>query len=456
MGVFSFFSSAPQPPPSLLKSIPQSLPNLPNIPLQLPKNFPESKLQLFAIAGAATLGTVALATALSGPSGTARPKAIPSPKDTVLPELSDEAVKDLPYPPFALPGSRDVDSPYGNIQVYEWGPEDGDRVLLIHGISTPSVALARLAHKLVQKGCRVMLFDLFGRGYSCAPDPSVYRYDSALYTNQIFLCLQSSPIPWRSFHVIGYSLGGAIAADFTSYFPALVSGLVLIAPGGLIRPQHIGWGSKFLYSPNGYLPEWMVESFAGRRLWTGPESARTIEPEPEVEISDTSSLISAVTDDGGKIGHKNLLKGIPNSTAGNVVDWQIQNHRGFVKAFISSIRYAPIHSQHERWQQIGKNIDNGIGRMKNKQVYVILGENDPIIIADEISADVKEALGEHNVRIEVLKDTGHEIPIERPSEITRLVREMFRGTTAATASSSSKREREHKGKKSSSSRSKHT
>ena len=161
MGVFSFLSSTPQPPPSLLKSIPQSLPkvDLSNLPA-LPKNFPQSRLQLYAIAGAATLSTIVLATSLRSTLGTEKPKAIPSPKDTVLPQLSDEAVKDLPYPPFALPGSRDIDTPYGNIQVYEWGPDDGDRVLLIHGISTPSVALARLAHKLVQKGCRVMLFGM--------------------------------------------------------------------------------------------------------------------------------------------------------------------------------------------------------------------------------------------------------------------------------------------------------
>ena len=67
-------------------------------------------------------------------------------------------VSTLPYPPDALPGARDVVSPYGSIRVYEWGPDHGDRILLIHGISTPSIALSDLAHRLVAKGCRVMLF----------------------------------------------------------------------------------------------------------------------------------------------------------------------------------------------------------------------------------------------------------------------------------------------------------
>lgn len=68
-------------------------------------------------------------------------------KDTIvesprksLPRLPSEIAK-LPYPPDVLPGARDVDSPYGSMRVYEWGPEDGRKVLLIHGISTPSIAL---------------------------------------------------------------------------------------------------------------------------------------------------------------------------------------------------------------------------------------------------------------------------------------------------------------------------
>ncbi len=57
-----------------------------------------------------------------------------------LPRSPSENVN-LPYPPDVLPGARDVDSPYGSLRVYEWGPKDGRRVLLIHGISTPSIAL---------------------------------------------------------------------------------------------------------------------------------------------------------------------------------------------------------------------------------------------------------------------------------------------------------------------------
>lgn len=66
---------------------------------------------------------------------------IRSPRATLLPHLSEDEIANLPYAPEILPGARDVTSPYGTVRVYEWGPEDGRKVLLVHGISTPCVAL---------------------------------------------------------------------------------------------------------------------------------------------------------------------------------------------------------------------------------------------------------------------------------------------------------------------------
>lgn len=89
-----------------------------------------------------------------------KPTLLISPR-TTLSSLSDAEQEALPYPLDVLPGARDVSSPYGSIRVYEWGPEDGRKVLLIHGVSTPCIALGAIAHGLVEKGCRVMLFDLY-------------------------------------------------------------------------------------------------------------------------------------------------------------------------------------------------------------------------------------------------------------------------------------------------------
>ena len=63
---------------------------------------------------------------------------IPSPLE---PKLSEAEADALPYAPDAYPGARDVVSPYGSLRVYEWGLEGGRKVVLVHGISNPSIAL---------------------------------------------------------------------------------------------------------------------------------------------------------------------------------------------------------------------------------------------------------------------------------------------------------------------------
>ena len=83
--------------------------------------------------------------------------AILSPRDTLLPLLSPDEAVTLPYSPQLLPGSRDVESPYGTMRLYEWGPKEGRKVLLLHGDTTPAPILGPIAHGLGNRGCRVLV-----------------------------------------------------------------------------------------------------------------------------------------------------------------------------------------------------------------------------------------------------------------------------------------------------------
>lgn len=86
------------------------------------------------------------------------PDYIPSPR-VLLSSLSKEEIAALPYPPDFYPGGRWVKTPHGTIRVYEFGPEMGKKVLLIHGISSPCYVFRDLAWRLADEGgCRVMLF----------------------------------------------------------------------------------------------------------------------------------------------------------------------------------------------------------------------------------------------------------------------------------------------------------
>lgn len=402
---------------------------------------------LYVAVAAASLGSLIVLRSLAWSSQPNRSTTLSSPADTLLPTLQVSDLKELPYPPFALPGSRDIPSPYGNIRVYEWGPEEGERILLIHGISTPSIALTDVAHKLVRKGHRVLLFDLFGRGYSDAPSPDAIPYDSSLYITQILLCLQSSTLHWSPFTILGYSLGGAIAVNFTSYFPNLVKGLILIAPGGLIRPSHITWRSKCLYQSS-WMPEWIVKKMVASRLWTGTRPDDSIQSLPDtVEHAETTTTSKKESNSSAVYLSSNttLLPGNPNSTVSAVVDWQIRHHPGFVPAFISTIRHGPVHHQHARWALIKENMDKK--KSLFSEVWLVLGETDPIIVWDEVTEDVKSVLGDEHVKIKTVEGAGHELAIEKADSIVRVVQRSLgllekRSARSGVSGRSSRRDRD--------------
>ena len=180
-----------------------------------------------------------------------------------------------------------------------------------------------------------------------------------------------------------------------------------------------------MYSTRGLMPEWLVQRLVAKRLWSGPETARTIEPGPRTGAH-------ALDHDEQK-GHLRtqavytssrlcLLPNNPHSTVSNVVDWQILHHKGFVPAFISSIRYAPIHNQHHRWSVIAQNMADGIGDLKH--VRLVLGELDPIVIADEIIEDATKILSKDRVIVHIVKGAGHEVAIDSAEEIVGVLERM--------------------------------
>ncbi|KAG9256698.1 alpha/beta hydrolase [Emericellopsis atlantica] len=320
-------------------------------------------------------------------------------------EVAAEAEEDEegPYPEDIFPGGRSVDTPYGTIQVYEWGPENGEQVLLMHGIGTPCVALGNMANRFVDCGCRVMLFDFFGRGYS--DTPSDIPFDIRLYTSQILCVLASSPIPWYSFHILGYSLGGAIAAAFAAYFPHRLLSVTLVCPGGLIRPSHISLRSRLLYT-KGVLPEGWVKWLIRRRLRPSPG------PSADVPVDDTAD----VSVDFDQVV---LSKDTSSLRVGDTMRRQLVSNPGLVDAYISTIRNAPIYGQHDDlWRRLSARLaERRVSRepppgLPLGRVCLILAENDPVVVKDEWIQDSRHILGEFGVEIHVLPG-GHEIAISR-------------------------------------------
>ncbi|PPJ50163.1 hypothetical protein CBER1_05190 [Cercospora berteroae] len=450
-----------------------------------------------------------------------RPKVLRAPSTKLL---TAEEYEKVPYPPDALPGRRNVATPYGNIRVYEWGPETGRKILFVHGISTPCISLSRVAGHLVKKGCRVMLFDLPGRGYSDCPDTNHYHQDINLFSTCILSVISSSHLPWASegFTLVGYSLGGGIAAGFTAHYPDLVESLVLIAPGGLLRPTRLSLSSKILYS--GLLPDSVVNYFVGRRLRVStpkpkdPSAPAPINSRSRIQnlkkfdwtqvphstkrrISVTAAVHAETaghydSDDGGDCHDEDdsidphapgqdslspIFDDRPNISPATAVAWQLETHPGFIPAFISCIKYAPIHDGWADWRLIGERCAKGRERdhakkhqrgehhrvrivsggsansedgrkhsttgsvssvssstvsassmswetssspssrrvgLDERKVLVLLGKKDVIITPEETAQDATEALGQENVEITRLNG-GHDLVLSNVEGVVR-------------------------------------
>lgn len=227
-------------------------------------------------------------------------KAIPSPLRSVLPQLSPDEVAKLDYTPDIFPGARDVMTPYGSIRVYEFGPVTGRKVLMVHGITTTCQTLGRVARQLVDcSGCRVMLFDLFGRGFSDGVGD--LPHDARLYCTQMLCALASSPLPWtgdNAFDLLGYSMGGGVAVHFATSFPNLIKSLILLAPAGLIRPERFGVAARLIFT-SGIIPERLLASITRKRLRRPIASGAKAKKAP-VAIEAAKGPIEHVVEDSTK------------------------------------------------------------------------------------------------------------------------------------------------------------
>lgn len=109
------------------------------------------------------------------------------------------------------------------------GPVDGPLIVCVHGLTTPSFVWSSLAKGLAAMGFCVLVYDLYGRGYSDRPKAPQTK---AFFITQLEDLLDHLALK-APFHMIGYSMGGAIAAGFASAHPARVRRLVLLAPAGM-------------------------------------------------------------------------------------------------------------------------------------------------------------------------------------------------------------------------------
>ena len=113
---------------------------------------------------------------------------------------------------------------------FQWiGPENGPVAVCIHGLTTPSFVWRSIAAGLARMGYRVLVYDLYGRGYSDRPGGA---QDKTFFLRQLDDLLDNQAVD-DDLTVIGFSMGGAIATAFAASRPGRIRQLVLLATAGM-------------------------------------------------------------------------------------------------------------------------------------------------------------------------------------------------------------------------------
>ena len=162
--------------------------------------------------------------------------------------------------------------------------------------------------------------------------------------------------------------------------------------------------SKIVYS-TGIIPECLLLWLCKKRLLAGPMYAK--------ENKEVDLAAIAAAEEGAPDEEKSFIplsRTRPDIHVQQAVQWQLRNHDGFVLAFLSSIRHAPITEQQAHWERLE--------RVRSDKVLLMAGTRDPIIFPGEIRQDAEKLLGKERIVYREI-DSTHDFPVTESREVVR-------------------------------------
>jgi len=124
-----------------------------------------------------------------------------------------------------------VPAPSGSLAAIAMGPADGDRVVLVPGVTGSKEDFILMMPLLAAQGYRVESFDMAGQYESASAGPEKLtpprtRYAHDLFVNDLLAVLDSAP---GAAHVLGYSFAGTVAQLAFSRRPDRFASLTLLS-----------------------------------------------------------------------------------------------------------------------------------------------------------------------------------------------------------------------------------
>lgn len=252
------------------------------------------------------------------------------------------------------------------------GAARGPVAVCVHGLSTPSFVWRGLARKLAAQGYRIVIYDLYGRGFS---DRVAGDQTPDFFVRQLKDLLDHLDIK-DDVTLFGYSMGGVIGASFATQYPDMLRRLILIAPAGM--EVQLGRVAKFA-TDTPVLGDWLFHMGYPRQLKQGAlaeaDLPSSIEGLDELRIDELS-------------------------------------RRGYLKAMLSSVRHAlrrPIPETHKAL------IETGV------PVAAIWGQDDTVI---PISSLGTLAQWNRGVQHEVIDGAGHGLVYTHTEEVAEAIRRL--------------------------------
>jgi len=298
-----------------------------------------------------------------------------------LVELEQYSQEDAVWKHWTTAKGEFVSLSKGDVHYVLEGDAEEPLVIILHGISTSSAYMGNISKSLQQSGFRTLMIDFYGRGHSSSPVNVVHN--EQLFVNQIVELLQKlnsigkiTSDQASHHHILGWSLGGAVALVYSSLYPERIRSATLIAPPGL--PFDTGFAGRLVFIP--YFGEFLQISEFGQRVARALMEPRV--PRAFVNPSNFTHIIRPLK----MLMYYHLMK------------------EGFLDAFLSSMRNFRLHELSPVYSQVGQ---------EKFPVMFIWGELDatvPLQCGKQALQYIPRA------ELVVLPNAGHDVFIEKEPE----------------------------------------